>query len=155
MKNFFPIQKSGVEPFSILAAALSPKYNCPQILIVVDCRSTKVFHGEHFSAEIPAIPVFYSLSTDCGRRFVPGQLLTIQMARSGPGPEVCWLLNPIAAHSANRVYAAFATYAGPTFPLVIRSPVLASFQTICVSLLTQRRHRLFPPTFGVLLPMRT
>jgi hypothetical protein len=88
MKNFFPIQKSGVEPFSILAAALSPKYNCPQILIVVDCRSTKVFHGEHFSAEIPAIPVFYSLSTDCGRRLFSGELLTIQTPRPGLGPAV-------------------------------------------------------------------
>jgi hypothetical protein len=88
MKKFFPIQKSGTEPFSNRAVSLSPKYNCPQILIVVDCRSTKVFHGEHFSAEIPAIPVFYSLSTACGRRLFSGELLTISTPGSGLGPDL-------------------------------------------------------------------
>jgi hypothetical protein len=35
----------------------------PQILFPVDSRSTSMFHGEHFSAEISALSDFYGFST--------------------------------------------------------------------------------------------
>jgi hypothetical protein len=40
------------------------KINCPHILDTGDCRSTKVFHVEHFCDQIHVILTFHSFSTD-------------------------------------------------------------------------------------------